>query len=224
MAVPPPCSWGGLLGLLGGCGRQAHGSSERAPPWADDTMDHWRDGPTSTEDSTMDCRRLAVGLCRRSPLVQQATLASKGNLLTSLNAIWVAVRWPLTHAGGLCARVTSNNGPSQRRRPPAYAVGLRASVALTNLTQHRLGHRAVAAGSDRRLQHACRIGRSFSSKSGSPRGGRQPTLATSVRASHQLALFITAWVAAWQLPAHAGGPCARETTPTYTAWGLPKMR
>ena len=92
---------------------------------------------------------------------------------------------------------------------------LHASAALTNLTQHRLGHRAVAAGSGHRLQHACRIGRSFSSKSGLLRGDCQPTLATSVRARHQLALFITAWVAAWQLPAHAGGPCARETTSTY---------
>jgi len=107
---PPPCSWGGLLGMFGGSGRQAHGSSERAPPWADDTLDHWRYGPTSTEDS--DFGLPEAGLCQRSPLVQQATLASTGNLLTSLNAVWVAAQWPLTHAGGLCARVTLSTSGS----------------------------------------------------------------------------------------------------------------
>ena len=143
---------------------------------------------------TTDCRRLAVGSCRRSPLAQQATLACTGNLLASLCTVWVAVQRPLTHVGGLCACVTSDNGPSQC-----------------------LDRRAAATGSCRRPSRERSIGQPHTAPPRPPCSSRWLRPTAPARVQNWLNPLIKIRVVVRRPPAHAGNlrTCEASTGPFH---------
>ena len=201
--------------MLGGSGLQARCSSERAPRWADDILDHQWGGPTSTEDS--DYGLPEAGRRLMPAVTSRTTLASMGNLLTSPNAVWVAVQWPLNYDGGFCACATSDNGPSQcldrraaatsscrwssRERsigqphtaPPGSQCSSRwlrptapARVQNWLIPHQNQSCRAAAASPRWQPPYVRGVNWPFSSLPGSPHGSCRPTLAAPVRAKrHQ---------------------------------------